>query len=201
MKKEKKLLIILIAISSLFLTLYVNVYFFDNPKNTNDIKKYEYYYGNNGCFKKLYLKFNTIFPEKVSKENRIEKFEAVKYTGLLDDSYLGYLVVKYAPNNYLLEKNRLKVINNIDNYNIYGIESFSKELCTLYADSCNGLIYALANDQTFEISYVDIQFHNYICDIDYNEYIDKNDLPCGFDALDGNKTRKKFDIKYNSFFK
>lgn len=166
--------------------------------SSDEYRKYSNYYEEKGKFKKLYLKYNDIFPNIID-EAEIKRFEAIKHIGLLDDSYVGYLVLKYSPDEYFYEKNRLKNINSIDNYYIYGIQSFNKELCALYTDSYNGLIYALADDQSLEISYVDIQFHNYFCDIDYTKIIDYDDLPYGFDALYGNQTRINFEKQSNFF--
>lgn len=52
---------------------------------------------------------------------------------------------------------------------------------------------ALADKDNNRLIYVEITFCDYFSDINYEEIIDKEYLPKGFDAKLGNSTRQAFD--------
>lgn len=156
-----------------------------------DVNKYTRYYGENGKNKKLYIGYNDIFPNSINT-NAVVKQCIIKKFSLLDDSYVSYLVINYSMDDYINEKTRLKELNSSNNYNVYGISGFSKELCAIYASDSFGIIYALSDDISQEIAYVDIQFCNYFVDIDYTKVIDSIDLPIGFNALKNNPVHQRF---------
>lgn len=155
-----------------------------------NINKYRKYYGDDGEIKEYYSWRNDIFPNKIVDKTNVKEFIVKKYS-TIDDLYVGYLVMHYDVYDYSQEKNRLLSLKSDEIYSIYGLNGFKKELCALNSNNY-GLIYALADDSSLEISYVSIQFTDYVCDIDYTKIIDKEDLPIGFNALPDNDVQKAF---------
>ena len=98
---------------------------------------------------------------------------------------------KYNDNDYKKEVERLEKYNSTEYYKYYSVEGFSKyKLLAIYADSYNGFVYAITDDEN-TIIYVELIFCNYFFDIDYKEYIDEKYLPDGFDASKDNKYKKE----------
>ena len=155
-----------------------------------DIKKYDSFYGENGKIKQYYAWRNEIFPSSINAKTNVKKFIVNELTSI-DDLYVGYLIIEYDPLEYSGEIERLSSIKSDDVYSIYGLDGFNKNLCALNSNNF-GLIYALSDDSTNEISYVNIQFTDYVCDIDYTKIINKEDLPIGFNALPDNDVQKAF---------
>lgn len=155
-----------------------------------DIKMYDAFYGNNGKIKEYYSWRNDIFPSTIYDEASVKKFILNELTGI-DNLYVGYLIIEYSPFEYSKEIERLCSIKSDDVYSIYGLDGFNKQLCALNSNKF-GLIYALSDDSLNEISYINIQFTDYVCDIDYTKIINKEDLPIGFNALPGNDVQKAF---------
>lgn len=56
----------------------------------------------------------------------------------------------------------------------------------------NGYIYAMADDVQNKIIYVELTFHNFFTDIDYERVIPKEYLPIGFDAKTDNPYREEY---------
>lgn len=54
-------------------------------------------------------------------------------------------------------------------------------------------VYALGDEGSRRIIYVEIIFCNYFMDLDYQKYIAAEYLPDGFDASRGNPYRKKLE--------
>ena len=159
-------------------------------RTCTDVNEYDKYYGTNGENKKLYLRYNDIFPDSINSNATVKKC-IIKFFYFIDTSYLSYLVIEYSNDDYMSEINRLKGINSDENYYIYGITGFSKDLCAIYANDF-GLIYTLSDDASREIIYVDMQFCNHFTDIDYTKVIDPVDLPVGFSALIYNPTHLQY---------
>ena len=61
------------------------------------------------------------------------------------------------------------------------------------ADEYYGITYALADESENKLIYFKLNFCNFFTDINYESRVDKKYLPTGFDAKDGNATRKAFN--------
>lgn len=175
-----------------FIPLFLLILFLFAPREhiCQDINKYETFYGDNGKIKKYYAWRNDIFPSIIYDNSNVKKFVVNELTGI-DNLYVGYLIIEYNPLEYSQEIERLSSIKSDDVYSIYGLDGFNKNLCALNSNNY-GLIYALSDDSLNEISYINIQFTDYVCDIDYTKIINKEDLPIGFNALPGNDVHKAF---------
>ena len=73
-----------------------------------------------------------------------------------------------------------------------------KEKCAIYANKF-GIIYALSDDKTHEISYVNIQFCDCFIDMDYRLIIKPEDLPIGFNALINNPTVQQQHAEFEEY--
>lgn len=157
-----------------------------------DISQYESVLGKDGKYKENYIALNDIFPDKLPDSSSVEKFH-YEYYNPWDGNYLGHLVYTCSEEDFTKEYERLKGISSTENYQVYGITGFPYELCAIYADEYYGVIYALADVTEKRFIYVELQFCNYFTDINYKKIIDKKYLPEGFDATNGNATRKAFE--------
>lgn len=136
----------------------------------------------------------SIFPAEITSGMAVKDYGMVYYNPW-DAQYLSYLVVEYDDINYALETKRLKNYPSTEYKGYYGAEGFPEnyELLAMNADSYHGFVYALTDGkkEKNEIIYVEIIFCNYFMDIDYEEYINKDYLPVGFDASRDNAYRKQ----------
>jgi len=100
--------------------------------------------------------------------------------------------VEYDASAYDLEVNRLKDCPFEEYKGYYGADGFCEkyELLAMNSDSYYGFVYALTDGDN-QIIYVELIFCNYFMDIDYENYIDADYLPIGFDASMGNPYRKE----------
>lgn len=161
---------------------------------TQDVSQYELYLGQNGKYKSNYLGYNDIFPDKLPASAKVEEFYC-EYYNPWDGNYLSYLVYTCPDADYEKECARLDGIKSSDSYNVYGATGFRApyKLRAVYSDDYRGIIYALSNDAENKLVYVGLEFCNFFTDIDYEDIIEKQYLPIGFDANDGNQTRQDFD--------
>lgn len=160
--------------------------FFTEQDKTMDISDYNKYFGSGGTHS------NDIFPSTIPKSAEVEEF-CYYYYNPWDPNYVSYLQFTCNAEDYKKEINRLSKVNSTKDYLIYGATGFNYPVCAVYADSYKGYIYALADKKNHRLIYVEINFCNYFSDIDYEEIIKSEYLPIGFDAKQGNETRKSFD--------
>jgi len=189
--KNKKYLI---AIFVLVLTLLLNACAFTEKEESTDISDYNLYFGSQGKHHKSYLIENDIFPETIPSTANVEKFHYLYYNPF-DPNYVCYLTYTCDDDEYKSEKDRLSKIQSSDNNLVYGATGFDYPVCAVYADSYYGYVYALADDKNNRLIYVEISFCNYFSDIEYMKIIDGEHLPIGFDAMQGNATRMRFEEK------
>lgn len=196
---KKFIIIILISIVTL-LVIILGIKIYINNRNHilvySDVSDYEKYRSGENADKNFKSKFamdESIWPEKITESMEVKDYKMVYYNPW-DAQYLGYLIVKYDNDEYLKEISRLNDYKSTEYKGYYGAEGFSKyNLVAMYADSYNGFVYALTDNQNTVI-YVELIFCNYFMDIDYTEYIDGDYLPVGFDATVNNPTRKKWRL-------
>ena len=157
-----------------------------------DINQYHNYMGETAD-KEYRNKFDmdeSIFPQAITNAAQVEDYKMIYYNPW-DPQYLSYLVIQYEQESYDLEVERLKklAVNEYEGY--YGVKGFDEkyELLAMNADPSYGFIYALS-DENGKIIYVEILFCNYYMDLEYEEYIDNEYLPIGFDASADNKYRE-----------
>lgn len=164
-----------------------------NPKEeTTKVAEYSSYFGPGGKHENDSLIKYDVFPKTLPTTANVENFHYLYYN-LLDPNYLCYLVYTCDEDEYKSEKKRLSEIQSSDNYLIYGATGFNYPICAVYADSYNGYVYALSDENNKRFIYVEISFCNYFSDIDYTKIISEEYLPIGFDAKQGNETRKRYD--------
>ncbi|MDP4179581.1 MAG: hypothetical protein Q8942_00635 [Bacillota bacterium] len=163
-------------------------------EETANVSDYSLYFGLGGKHDKAYLIKNDIFPEAIPSTANVEKFQYCYYNSF-DPNYVCYLVYTCDDDEYKAERERLSKIRSSDKYLIYGATGFNYPVCAVHADSYNGYVYALSDEKNKRFIYVEISFCNYFCDVDYTKIISKEFLPIGFDAMQGNATRKRFEEK------
>ncbi len=181
------MLIRLFVVFGLFLLLFSNS---DIEVNT-DINKYNDYMGNSAYeeYRDKWGMNEEIFPRIIKHNMYILDYKMIYYNPW-DAEYLSYLVVDYNKDDYNKEIDRLRNYNSTEYLGYYGAEGFDKYiLIAMEADSYNGFVYALTDGKN-KIIYVELIFCNYQYDFDYNEYIDSDYLPVGFDASSNNKYQK-----------
>ena len=156
-----------------------------------DISRYNDYIGENA--KEHYqvkLFKEEIFPEHITEDMDVSDYKMVYYNPW-DPQYLSYLVVDYTDEGYDAEIERLKSCETTDYIGCYGVTGFTKyDLVAMYADGYNGFVYAMTDGQC-RIIYVEIMFCNYFMDLDYEDYIDTDYLPDGFDATKDNPYKEE----------
>lgn len=139
----------------------------------------------------------SIFPEQITEDMNVVDYKMVYYNPW-DPQWLSYLIVDYDNAAWETERNRLSTYLSTEYMGYYDITGFSEydllAVCT--GENYEGLVYALADQNSQRIIYVEIIFYNYFMDIDYNEYIAKEYLPNGFDATNTNSVRRKFDVEH-----
>ena len=198
MKKENGFLLIGENIFSIFLILivilpllFIDILFTKVEVNT-DIDKYNDFMGiyADDKYDNKWGMDEEIFPKTITKDMKVKDYKMVYYNPW-DAQYLSYLVVEYDSNNYKKEVKRLKEYNSTEYKGYYGVTGFSKyTLLAMYADSYNGFVYAITDNEN-TIIYVELIFCNYFYDLDYKEYIDERYLPDGFDASNNNEYQRK----------
>lgn len=109
-----------------------------------------------------------------------------------DAQYLSYLVVEYDDKSYEEEIQRLEQYDSKEYKGYFGARGFRDkyQLLAIEVDPDHGLIYALEEENN-QIIYVELIFCNYFYDIDYQDEIDIQYLPIGFDATPDNEYRQK----------
>lgn len=203
--------IVIILYKLLELSGIIGLYLWDQVNaeiivNT-DIDKYQDYIGENAKdeYRNKFDMDESIFPQAISDNMQVEDYKMVYYNPW-DAQYLSCLVVQYDPESYQNEIKRLQSIPMKEYKGLYGAEGFDEnyELLAMNADQTYGFIYALAdktegNGSTNEnvginenrwIIYIEILFCNYFMDLEYENYIDTEFLPIGFDAFEDNEYRK-----------
>ena len=197
MKKENGFLLIGENIFSIFLILivilpllFIDILFTKVEVNT-DINKYNDFMGiyADDKYDNKWGMDEEIFPKTITNDMKVKDYKMVYYNPW-DAQYLSYLVVEYDSNNYKKEVKRLKEYNSTEYKGYYGVTGFSKyTLLAMYADSYNGFVYAITDNEN-TIIYVELIFCNYCFDIEYKDYIDEKYLPDGFDATYDNEYLK-----------
>ena len=106
--------------------------------------------------------------------------------------YLSYLVVEYDDKSYEEEIQRLEQYDSKEYKGYFGTRGFRDKyrLLAIEVDPDYGLIYALGEENN-QIIYVELIFCNYFYDIDFQNEIDIQYLPIGFDATPDNEYRQK----------
>lgn len=159
-----------------------------------DISHYHQYIGEEAedHYRNKWGMDESIFPQEIPADLNVIDYKMVYYNPW-DAQYLSYLVVEYVDNeSYNLEVNRLQSCPCEEYRGYYGAEGFDDkyELLAMDADSYHGFVYALTDGEN-RIIYVEIIFCNYFMDLDYEEYINAEYLPVGFDATIDNPYREK----------
>ena len=158
-----------------------------------DITHYQWYMGKNA--KKEYADKwgmdENIFPESITDNMNGLDYKMVYYNPW-DAQYLSYLVVKYDDKSYEEEIQRLGQYDSKEYKGYFGTKGFQDkyQLLAIEVDPDHGLIYALGEENN-QIIYVELIFCNYFYDIDYQDEIDIQYLPIGFDATPDNEYRQK----------
>lgn len=158
-----------------------------------DITHYQWYMGKNA--KKEYADKwgmdESIFPESITDNMNGLDYKMVYYNPW-DAQYLSYLVVKYDDKSYEEEIQRLGQYDSKEYKGYFGTKGFQDkyQLLAIEVDPDHGLIYALGEENN-QIIYVELIFCNYFYDIDYQNEIDIQYLPIGFDATPDNEYRQK----------
>ena len=156
-------------------------------KINNDINKYNNYIGEKAKeeYQNKWGIDESIFPKKINNINEVEDYKMVYYNPW-DAQYLSYLVVNYNDYEYQNEIERLQKYESTKYLGYYGVRGFDKyALLAMEADSYNGFVYAIT-DGNNKIIYVELIFCNYQFDFDYENYINKDYLPVGFNAKENN---------------
>ena len=200
MNKKKKIIItvFICLIASILLRLLIITGIFTIISNlakievNDDINKYNDYIGVTAKkeYRNKWDMDESIFPKEISKDMNVKDYKMVYYDPW-DKQFLSYLVIDYDDEDYLKEIERLNNYDSTNYLGYYGVEGFSNyDLLAMYADSYNGFVYAITNNDN-TIIYVELIFCNYFYDIDYKEYIPNEYLPDGFDAKLDNDYQKK----------
>lgn len=181
-------IVIAIAISMVTYTFAftVGALFFPERDKATNVAKYNKYFGENGKHK------NDIFPNIIPSSAKVEDF-CYYYFNPFDPNYVSYLVYSCNDEDFNKETERLSKLTSSKDYLIYGATGFNYPVCAVYVDKYKGYIYALADKENNKLIYVEIDFCNYFSDIKYEDIIDKNHLPIGFNAKLGNPTRQVYD--------
>ena len=192
---KKKYIVIIIC--SIIFIIFVRLFFvfglfyllFSNSsiKVNTDISKYNDYIGNTAYeeYKDKWGMNEEIFPKRITENLDVLDYKMVYYNPW-DAEYLSYLVVDYEEKDYIREIERLRGYESTTYLGYYGARGFDKyALIAMEADSYNGFVYAIT-DGISKIIYVELIFCNYQYDFDYREYIDKDYLPVGFNAMGNN---------------
>ena len=149
-----------------------------------DVSHYTQYMGENAKeeYRSKWSMDESIFPAEITDEMNVKDYKMVYYNPW-DAQYLSYLVVEYEDAAFEEEVDRLESYDSDSYYGYYGVEGFDEkyELLAMNADSYQGFVYALTDGEN-RIIYVELIFCNYFMDLDYEEYIDSEYLPTGFDA-------------------
>lgn len=140
----------------------------------------------------------SIFPAHITEDMHVADYKMVYYNPW-DPQWLSYLVVDYDDAAWEEELTRLNNYSSTNYMGYYGASGFSQyDLLAVCADEgYEGLVYALSDQNSQRIIYVEIIFCNYYMDIDYEEYIANEYLPDGFNAMPGNSIRRKFDTEHS----
>lgn len=138
-----------------------------------------------------------IFPGQITRDMHVADYKMVYYNPW-DPQWLSYLVVDYEDDAWKEELDRLSNYPSTEYIGYYDITGFSGyDLLAVYAGgNYEGLVYALADQDSQQIIYVEIIFCNYYMDIEYEEYITDEYLPDGFDATNHNSVRRKYDREH-----
>ncbi len=133
-----------------------------------------------------------IFPAELKDKWSISNYIMIYYNPF-DPQYLGYIVIDFPEDDYLLEVKRLQSYPSTNYIGVYGISGFSDyKLLAINADSYYGIIYALTDCRS-KIIYIELIFCNYYMDLDYRKYIPDEYLPDDFNASINNSTREKYE--------
>ena len=162
----------------------------------DDIALYQDYIGSNARreYRDKLDMDESIFPKQISEDMDVADYKMVYYNPW-DPQWLSYLVVDYDDAAWEAELNRLRNYPSTKYMGYYGATGFGGyDLLAVYAgEGYEGLVYALADQSSQQIIYVEIIFCNYFMDLDYEEYIPVEYLPDGFDAMNGNSIREEFN--------
>ena len=181
-----------IIIGFLILMLLIFQAIFANVEVNTDITKYNKFIGEQSIEEYRYKwgMDETIFPKEINDKMKVIDYKMVYYNPW-DSQFLSYIVIDYNDEDYIKEVERLKTYNSTEYIGYYGVTGFSKyKLLAMYADSYNGFVYALSDEEN-RIIYVELIFCNYFFDLKYEEYIPVDYLPDGFDASENNKYMKE----------
>lgn len=205
-KKKKKTVTAVFIIGALVVmgvaaAAVILISLFTEKNVVTDVGEYEKYFGPQGIHRsnsteaweetrESYLVLNDIFPEKLPDSAEVEDFY-YEYFNPWDPCYLCYLVYSCDEEDYKAETDRLKQIKMPEDYLIYGSTGFPYPPLAVNAGR-NGYIYAMAEDVQNKIIYVELTFHNFFTDIDYERVIPKEYLPIGFDAKTDNPYREEY---------
>ncbi|MBR2806909.1 MAG: helix-turn-helix transcriptional regulator [Oscillospiraceae bacterium] len=156
--------------------------FFEKPEVYTDISSYtqQMSFGADSKWTKWGMD-ESIWPREITESMEVEDYKMVYYNPW-DAQYLGYLVVKYEPDEYAKETERLRNYESTEYIGYYCVEEeHTYELLAVYADPYQGFVYALTDGES-RIIYAEQIFCNYMMDLDYREYIPGEYLLDGFNA-------------------
>ena len=149
-------------------------------ESTNDVADYEKYFGVNGIRAGQYLVNLDIFPYKLPKTAEVERF-SYNYYNPFDPCYTNVLSYTCQSEDYQAEVDRLNSLGFPIQTDVYGIESFPYEVCAVDG-SDYGVVYAMKDDSSNKLIYVEITFCNGFSDMKYENIVPQEYLPIGFNA-------------------
>ena len=205
-KSSKKNILFIIVITIICLIIQGVIIFFipylsyttAKVEVNNDISKYNDYIGPVAKkeYKNKWDMDESIFPTKITNNMNVIDYKMVYYNPW-DAQYLSYLVIEYNKEDYQEEVKRLSEYKSTNYLGYYNVTGFTKyNLLAMYADSYNGFVYAITNNDN-QIIYVELIFCNYFYDLDYKQYINNDYLPDNFDATIDNSYGKRELSKKN----
>ena len=185
------LIIAIIAFIGCGALLLMGLGFFETYDTVTDVAEYQNVIGDKAIdvYQDKWGMDEEIFPASVDGLN-VEDFKMIHYDPF-DEQFISYLVVNYDSESYRAELERLQELGIDDYEGMFGSTGFSYyNLLAMRADSYQGLIYALTDNQS-RIIYVELIFCNYYFDIPYQKEIPLEYLPDGFDATEDNPYRNQ----------
>lgn len=135
-----------------------------------------------------------IFPEKITRDMKVDEFEFMYYNPW-DPQHIIYMTVEYDDDAYDTEMKRLEKAGVEEYEGIYLVtgEPEGYDIVAMNSDDYHGFVYAMIPEDgnANKITYVGIWFCNYFLDADVHDYMPDRYLLPGFDATGDNAYREK----------
>ena len=133
----------------------------------------------------------SIFPAQITDKMHVTDYKMVRYDPW-DPQWLSYLVADYDDEAWAAECARLSAYPSSEYIGCYGVTGFERYKPLAVCAGTSGFVYALADQESQRIIYVELIFHNFFFDLDYTFYIPAGYLPEGFDATPDNPYRAAY---------